>query len=369
MAMCFAELASIFPSAGGPYKFVKEAFGEYFGFLSGWIAWIMSWLTISSLSIAVPFYIGFFVPLTHVEIDIIAISLLSVITFWNYKGLHWGVKAQYLFTSITILVLWFFVTWGIYWVDASNYVPTTTVTLPALFFSAVFVIEPFIGWETITYFGEEAKHPKKDLPRAIIYSSLFVTILYSAVIFVTLGVLKADQLKQTYYPIAEAAGAFLGHTGAVVVALGAIAVLIGCLNSWIVSTARLPYAIARDGLFPKIFSRIHKKHATPHMALLLQYVFSIIAVLISTYEGIIYVLVSMAMILYLLVFISIPVNRKNVKESEISFKLPLGSFIPLVASLITLFVLLQVKVFYLSVVGVILLIGSVFYLYFRKGKK
>ena len=368
MAMCFAELASIFPNAGGPYKFVKEAFGPYFGFLSGWVAWIISWLTISSLSIAIPFYISFFIPLTHLEIDVIALSLLSIITFWNFKGLHWGVKAQYLFTSISILVLWFFVTWGIYWVDASNYVPSTHVNLSTLFFAAVFVIEPFIGWETITYFGEEAKHPKRDLPRAIIYSSVFVTVLYSAVIFVTMGVLKGEQLKQTYYPIAEAAGAFLGHTGAALVALGAIAVLMGCLNSWIVSTARLPYAIARDGLFPKVFARVHEKNAVPHMALLLQYVFSIFAVLIATYEGIIYVLVSMAMVLYLLVFTSIPANRKKVKEESIGFKLPLDGLIPLIASLVAIFVLFQVNFIYLVTVGVILIGGSLFYLYFSRRK-
>ncbi|MFH1424789.1 MAG: amino acid permease [archaeon] len=347
MALCLAELSSIYPHAGGPYQFVKEAFGKRVGFLSGWLAWLISWVTIASLAVAVSYYLQYFVHLSHMQSIAIAIGVLALITAFNYNGLHWGMKAQYLLTSISILVFWFFITWGMHFIDLSNFTPNVNITISSLALASVLIIEPFIGWEAITYFAEEAKFPRRDIPRAIVYSSIFVTILYCAVIFVTLGIIQTMHLKTSLYPIALAAEAFLGAPGGIIIAVGAIIVLLGCLNSWVVATARLPYALARDGLFPKALMRIHKKNATPHIALILQFVFASAAVFLAGFEEIIYILVALAMMMYLMMFMSMPIHRK--KGLKISYKLPFGYLVPGIASLLAISMLLLVEPIYLLV--------------------
>lgn len=366
MALCFAELASIHPHAGGPYQFVKEAFGNYFGFLSGWTAWLISWVTIASLAIAVSYYTSYFIPMGRYASTALSIAVLVLVTALNYHGLHWGTRAQYLLTSVSILVLWMFITWGIYFIRIENFTSSLagSVGLSSLLLAAVFVIEPFIGWETITYFAEDAKNPKRDVPRAIIYSSIFVSIFYCAVMFVALGILRAYHIQGSPYPLAEVAKVFLGRKGAAVIAGGAIAVLLGCLNSWVVSTARLPFAIARDGFFPKVLHKLHHKHGTPHTSLILQLLFACVAVVMTNFEGIIYVLVSLAMVFYLVIFLSIPVHRKKVKH--IPYRLPFGMLIPSIAVVLSVVILSQIEVVYLATAAAMILSGSGIYIYMKR---
>jgi len=366
MALCFAELASIHPHAGGPYQFVKEAFGNYIGFLSGWTAWLISWVTIASLAIAVSYYMAYFFNMRGYVGAIISISVLVLVTALNYHGLQWGTKAQYFLTSVSILVLWMFITWGIYFIRVEHFTQNMLaggVGVSAMLLAAVFVIEPFIGWETITYFAEDAKKPKRDIPRAIVYSSIFVSVFYCAVIFVALGILRAYHIQGSPYPLAEVAKVFLGLRGAGIIAAGAIVVLLGCLNSWVVSTARLPFAIARDGFFPKSLHNLHHKHNTPHVALILQLLFASVAVVVTNFEGIIYMLVSLAMIFYIMIFLSIPIHRRRVKN--IPFKTPFGLLLPCVAIGIAIVILSQIDLSYLVFSSLMILSGSVIYSYMK----
>ena len=363
MALCVAELASIHPDPGGPYKFVKEAFGSYFGFLSGWTAWLVSWMTIASLAVAVGYYATYFFPLSRLGTIFVAIWVLCGITFMNYKGMRWGLKAQYILTAISILVLWMFVTWGVYFIKIENFIPSRVVQFPAMMAAAVFIIEPFIGWETLTYFAEDSKRPHIDIPKAIFYSSVIVTLLYSAVLFVTLGLLHAASLEGSRFPLASAAEVFVGQAGGAVVAVGAIAVLLGCLNCWVVSSARLPLAMARDGLFPKSLRHIHKEHGTPHKALVVQLLFSIAAVSVAGFEQIVYVLVSLALIFYVMMFLSIPVHRAKVRK--IPFKLPFGVLVPAIAIGVALAVVIQIPVNYLLFSLFLMFSGTFLYLYMQ----
>jgi amino acid transporter len=364
MAFCFAELGSIYPDAGGPYKFVKEAFGPYAGFLSGWNAWLISWVTIASLCVAISYYVSYFVPLTRMQEILLAIFVLIGVTFLNFKGLKWGVKAQYLLTTLSVTILVGYVILGIRFVNVHHFLPVGVINLKALLAASVIVVEPFIGWETITYFAEDAKLPRKNIPIAIIYASMLVTILYSLVIFVTLGVLHYTRLEYTNYPLAIAAEMFIGTRGAAILAIGGIAVLLGCLNSWVISTARLPFSIARDGLFPKFLTKIHKQYKTPYLALGFQFVFSTLAILMGTFEEIIFVLVALAMILYLSIFISIPIHRK--RHEKILFKLPFGGTVPLIASLLALTILYLVEWIYLAIAIFILFAGTPIYLVMKR---
>tara|TARA_Y100000310_G_scaffold126782_1_gene125734 strand:- start:42895 stop:44157 length:1263 start_codon:yes stop_codon:yes gene_type:complete len=359
MALCFAEFSSVYPRAGGLHQFVNETFGRFAGFMSGWIAWLISWFTISSLAVAFSYYISYFIPLSDAMIPMVAIGILILTTIINMRGMHWGLTTQYILTSASILVLWFFVTWGVYWIDVSNYVPKTTITITSMFAAAVFVIEPFIGWETITFFASDSENPTRDVPRAIIYSSVFVTILYSAVIFVTLGLLTSGQLSESISPLADAANVFLNPWGGWIVGLGAVAILLGCINSWIVSTGRLPASLAHEGYFPTFLGKINKKTGVPTRGLLSQLFFASIAVYFAGFEALIYVLVSLAMMLYLILFIAIPFHRRLGKE--IPFKIPLNPLVPIISIIVSLFVLVNVERLYLMIALGLVLVGVFVY--------
>ena len=133
--------------------------------------------------------------------------------------------------------------------------------------TVLLLVFAFGGFESVLVNSGEVKNPGKNLPFALLLSALFIAVIYMLIQIVSIGTLPS--LASSDKPLAEAAGLFMGKTGASLIALGALFSVTGTLNAIMLVGSRLPYAFSEEKQFPKIFSFVHPKFKTPTWSLLL----------------------------------------------------------------------------------------------------
>ena len=187
MSFIFAELVGIYPKAGGVFEYARQAFGEFPSFLMGWISWLVANITISMLIVGA---LNYLLPTTGVVIKIIiSVLLLFFFNFVSYIGMETSKVILIIFSILTISIPLGLIIFGIPKIDFSNFRPFFVYPISSIFLTMFFISETFIGWESITFLSEEAKDPKKVMPKSIIIATLFIVITSILLVFVSLGVI------------------------------------------------------------------------------------------------------------------------------------------------------------------------------------
>lgn len=207
--------------------------------------------------------------------------------------------------------------------------------------------------------ASEVKNPKKIIPKAIITGMIIVTLFYLLTNFVVYGAINWKDLANSSTPLILVGGILLGSIGAVIMAIGALVSVTGSDESGTLGTARLSYAMSIDGLFPKIFSKIHSKYQTPYMALAIQ---GVIAFSLSIYSEL-SLLISFSVFnlafAFILTCLALIVLRRNTAK-----KLYGQHILPWIGIIICFYLIISTS-FYNIVVGVIMiLIGISLYVFF-----
>lgn len=302
MGFSFAELSKNFSKSGGPILFVKSAFGDFFGFIAGWTSWIISAVTISSLAIAVSFYFSFFIEMVFFQKILLSCFIIFLFTFVNYFGVKTGARAQIFLTLMTLVILSFFIIFGIPEVSVENFFPLFPLGLGFLGLSLALILEPFIGWETLTIIAEEVRNPRKYIPKAIIITTVLVAVFYVSIIFISLGSTSWQIIAASSTPLLSV----MENLSSKFVFLTAVAIIlvsVACLNSWVLTTSRLPYAMAKEKMFLDSFKNL-SKYNTPTRALVLQALIAMFIVFLG-YQNSILLILSNAFVLYVLCFLSL----------------------------------------------------------------
>ncbi len=350
ISLCFIELASSYNVTGGPYVYVREAMGDFWGFITGWSAWLMACIYIGTHTIAIKYYLDFFIELTFIESAVLYAGVIGIITLINYAGVKQGGRTQLFLTLGTFSVLAIFIIFGLPKVDLANFDPLFPLGLSAIGMTAVLIVEPFIGWETTTVIAGEVKDTKRNIPLGLVISTVLIMIFYMLTVFVTLGVMNWELLAEAVSPMADVlAFAYGSYMGAMMTG-GAIIVSLACLNAWILTTARLPYAMAKDKLFLESFGSISKKFNTPSKSLLVQAVFAFIITLTGSYEGAVFLLMANALILYALCALSVI----KLKKKPVDRLIDLPVAVPGIAFLLCIVLLTQIP-FILLLSGLMLI--------------
>jgi len=333
MGLCFAELSGITAQSGGPFIYVKKAFGDFAAFVTGWSMWLYSVAAIAMLAIITSTYASFFFPMSHWQIVLLSIMILGFFTLINVRGVKEGARAEIVMILAAIAIYVAYIAIGLPSADFSRFVP------PLAGFSGVLLVlamEPFVGWETPIVISEEVKNPRKTLPKAIILTTLFTVLLNFLLAAVFLGNVEPS-MANSLNPLASVAGKF--GPGFVTFFMAA-AVLIGfsALNSWILSVSRLPPAMATRKLFPLSFEKTNHRGA-PVRSLLLQFGFASVLCMVGQLEHIVTLLLSIAFIMYVITFAALIRLRKTPEGEARTFKLPL--LFPVVGILASVFLMLS----------------------------
>jgi amino acid transporter len=288
IALVFAYCSYYVPRVGGPFAFVSEAFDDFYGFLTGWSIWIAEILSLPVFAIAFVQYLQFFIPLDFFEQLAIKGMFIFILTYINIRGVKAAGRVNDVLTIIKLapLLLLIVVGMGYFIIHpgtlTSNYLPFAPLGFGNFGVALVLIFWAYVGFEMGTLPASEVKNPRRTIPKAIITGMMIVTVFYLCTNFVVYGLLNWTVLRDTKVPLVLAGTVILGTAGAVIMAVGALVSVSGSDESGILGTARLSYAMAIDGLFPRLFSKEHPKYQTPYMALLLQ---GIIAFVLSIFSG------------------------------------------------------------------------------------
>ncbi len=291
-ALTYAELGAMLPDAGGPYVYIRHAFGSLWGFLYAWMA-LLSIASGAIAAVAMGFagYLGRFVDIAPLGGPIpVAAATIVILTATNVVGLRPGVALQNLLTAskivaLSVLIAGGLVLWGS--LGAPPVVADAPVAPPVVKgFAAAFVAVLFTigGWQQMNMVAGEIRDPARTIPKALLIGILIVIGIYLGANGVYLHALGRDGLAASHAVAADTASRMVGPVGATFISAAAMLSILGFVNVAILANSRLPYAMARDGSFFRAAGRVHPKFGTPHVAILMTGVWSLVLLLATKGE-------------------------------------------------------------------------------------
>ena len=304
----FAEMGAMFPEAGGQYVFLREAYGEFPAFLYGWMIFTVGLSgTIAALAVGFAEYLGAILPMAaaHAPVatlagwtvtrgHLISVGSIALLTAINVVGLRRGATLINIATWAKFAAIGIFVLLGVaigrgHWSNYSVSIPadqpvTIGHVISGFGIALIGVFWAFDGWVYITWVAGEVRNPQKVLPRALVLGVLLVGVVYLSVSAVYLYALPITQVARET-TIAQAAAVSLFSPGAGRW-LGAMIALscFGAMSCAILSSARVSYAMARDGAFFHAMGRVHPKYRTPAVSLISLGVWSTVLALSGSYD-------------------------------------------------------------------------------------
>ncbi|UUU25720.1 amino acid permease [Streptomyces sp. DSM 40750] len=264
LALLFGRLAKRSPVTGGLYVYPRDAFGPFAGFLSAWSYWTMCWVSIAALAVGVVGYVDVLIPLgdSKVVLALVALAALWLPAAANFAGTRYVGAVQMVSTVLKFVPLLLVATIGLFSIDTDNYGPFNASgesTPGAVAAAAALLLYSFLGVESAAVSAGEVQDPERTVGRASVLGTLASALVYILGTVAVFGLVPHEELVESGAPFADAVNSMAGGSwGGTVIALVAVASIVGCLNGWVLLSAQMPYAAARDGLFPKPFARVGK---------------------------------------------------------------------------------------------------------------
>jgi len=271
ISLVAAELTTAMPVQGGFYRWVRAAFGDFWGFLAGWWNWTASFLLGSAYAVLFADYLGFYFPqLTGRNHYLVAAAVIAVITYINVRGIQMVGRISTLLEVFVLVPIAVMVVLGIAHWKHNPFVPVVPPHKPLFQVFGVGLalgVWLYSGYEQLSTVAEEVDNPRRTFPRALALVVPLSIATYFLPTFASLAALDNWQnWHGDYFSVAAKliGGPLLGAW----VALAAMVTNAALLNSTVLATTRMPFALAEDGLFPRAFTRIHPRYGTPALAII-----------------------------------------------------------------------------------------------------
>ena len=316
-ALCYAEFASLVPIAGSAYTYSYASLGEMIAWIIGWdliieyavgnVAVAISWANyfktlLAGLGIRVPDWLSmdyrtaariahesgaqtvyqqaphiFGVPIIF---NLLAVAIVAAITIVLVWGIRESARFNAVIVAIKIIVLVFFIVVGLHYVQPANYLPFAPNGWAGISAGAAIVFFAYIGFDAVSTVAEETRNPQRNIPIGIIASLVICTVFYAVVAAVFTGLISYPELEakltsEQAEPLTMALTHASSHLGWAVgiVAFGSVIAHTAVLLVFQLGQPRIFFAMARDGLLPPVFSKVHARFHTPHFATILTGVF------------------------------------------------------------------------------------------------
>jgi APA family basic amino acid/polyamine antiporter len=303
-ALCYAELATRFPRGGAEYVYLREAFGETTGFLSGWMSFVAGFSgAIAAAAVGFAVHLTAKLPaladapawtlaagpvtLTLSATTIIALALIVVFTIVSIGGVTVSTMATNALSLLIVLGLAALVVAGAGSSDAAVARPVASAPGVAALSALVPIFFTYSGWNAAAYVAGEFRDPAKNLPRALVGGTLLVTVLYVALNAVLIRVLSPTGLAATTTPVATTARTLLGDDGGVLATVLVLVALASSVCALVITGPRIYMQMARDGALPPVFARTKEGSQAPASSAIAQSAWSGLLVLTGTFEQIV----------------------------------------------------------------------------------
>jgi basic amino acid/polyamine antiporter, APA family len=392
-ALSYAELAAALPEAGGEYVYLREAYGPLWAFLYGWTqTWVAKTGSIATLATGFYIYLANFRPelgkiwiVTPLPLgeggsplsirygQLLAIGLIALLGLINYFGVRVGGDVQVATTVLKVGLIGAIIVVGLgsglgTAANLHSSAPSEGGIL-GFFAALVGALWAYDGWNNVTMVASEIRRPQRNLPLALIAGTMGVIVIYLLTNLAYFYVLPANIVAATDRVASEMMRRILGAPGAAAVSVAAMISIFAALNGSILSGSRVPFAMARDGLFFRNVARIHPTHRTPSVSILLLSAWACLLVLSGRYDQLYTYVIFASAILYGMATASVIVLRFRRPDLPRPYRTIGYPFVPLafVLGIACLIVSTLRSSPRESILGLLLIcLGLPFYFYWKK---
>jgi APA family basic amino acid/polyamine antiporter len=339
-ALTYAELSAAMPEAGGEYVYLSAAYGPFWGYLYGWTqTWVGKSGSIATLAAGFYIYLTAFIPALSRRVcvlpwhigpggalleihygQLVAIGLILALGAVNYAGVRSGGNLQVLVTGLKMVLIGGIVIAGLVFGRGNlSHFAMPVVSTPGIagfFIAMTGALWAYDGWNNVSMVSSEICDPQRNLPRALIAGTVAVIVTYILINIAYFYVLTPAQVASSHRVAAEMMQGVCGSAAAGAVTVAVMISIFAALNGSILSGARVPYAMARDGLFFRRTAVVHPSFHTPGNAMVLLCLWSSVVVLSGWFDDLYNFVIFGNWILYLLTTLSVFVLRRKRPDLE-----------------------------------------------------
>lgn len=357
-ALTNAEVAGMLPRAGGQYVYFREMYGDFTAYLYGWAIFaVIQTGSIASIAYVFSGYLEYFFPAPHLSPDweawgfsiqwgeqvlldlyplkdiglkMVTIILIMFLSTVNFFGVAFGGIVQNVFTVLKNLAIAFIVVLALTmgagsvanfspFVNSAFQFPSGSL-LGGIVLALSGAFWAYDGWNNITYLGGEVKQPQKNIPKAMIFGMSFVIAVYLLVNLAYFYVLPVEAIASSSFLASDVMRAAVGDWGGAFVAVAVMVSTFGTTNGTILVSARVYYAMAKDGLFFKKLEDVHHKYKTPGTSILIQGLWASAITMTGTFDQLTDMLIFVSWIFYGMGAYGVFVLRKKMPNAERPYK-------------------------------------------------
>ncbi len=371
-----AEIAAAIPKTGGLYVYLDEIYGEFWGFLLGWVQTVIATPgSVAALAIVFATQANVLVPMGIVAQRLLAIGVMCILIFANIVGTKQGGIIQTVATVGKLIPIITITAWGLLRGGANG----SVVGLPAsnggtgLGAAILATLWAYDGWISVTNVAGEIKDPAKQLPRAIISGISLVLVVYVLINVALIRVIPAGLLAASTTPASDVATKLFGSRGAQIISASILVSIFGALNGYILTGARVPYAMGQRGLLPgSRYLGLHPRYQTPSNSLILIGILATAYIIAGSFDRLTNLAVFVLWIFFVMALFAVFVLRARQPDLPRPYRVPLYPLVPLIGIAGGMYILVSTLITSTmdALLGIgIAIIGIPIYLILRHGTR
>jgi basic amino acid/polyamine antiporter, APA family len=286
-ALASAELGCAIPATGGQYVYLREEYGPLIGFLCGWSMFTVSRTAqVAWLAVTFAMYSSYLVPLSPLASKLLGLGAIAVFTAINYRGVKAGAAVQRVFAFAKVVGLLFIIVAAFLWGHGaeSSRVAPASFSISSFGVALIACVLAYDGWVQLTFVAGEIRNPQRNILVSLALGLLACIAIYVLANFAYLRVLSVSEIAASDRVAASAVERILGPRGGGLVSLTILISIVGTLNGCFLTSPRVYYAQARDGLFFRRFAEVHPRYRTPSFAILAQCAWAAVLLVTGSYE-------------------------------------------------------------------------------------
>lgn len=354
-ALTYAELGALFPEAGGEYVYLREAYGDIPAFLYGWTRfWIASPGTIAAYAVGAATFLSGAINLDpYGGKSMVAIMLIIFFTILNCLHVAFGGALNSLITGIKVLTVFALVVGVTFFAESASLGHFTAsegenpISVSSFGLALLAALWAYDGWNNLPMAAGEIKDPERNIPLSLSLGMFLVLGLYGAanlayfyaLPFLEVVTSNSNQFQDALPVATKAAQTFMGAAGIITVSLAFVFSSLGAMNASILTGARVPYAMAKDGLFIKYLAKLSDKSSVPFVSVLSQSAIAIVLAYLGTFDQLTEYIIFASFIFYVLVTASVFIFRRTHKNKKRFYHVIGYPYVPILFILVSLFIL------------------------------
>lgn len=363
VVLTFAELASYYDRTGGPVLYASDAFGPVVGFGTGWLIFLARMTAFAANANVMATYLA---SLSDVFASGVArtavIAFVTIgLTWANIHGVKDGVRTMGVLTVLKVAPLLLLVLVGLQHVTGTTLLPGGDVFIDNIGGTTLLLIYAYVGFETVGVTAGETNRAKQTVPAALVKTVILTGILYFLIVLVFVAVIPVQSYASA--TLVDVGRSLAGPAGALIITLAAVFSIGGNLAGSMLAAPRLLFALAENRQLPQWFAHVHKRHATPHNAILVMGAMALVLALSSNFVSLAIGSSVVRLLGYIICIAALPRIRRQADAAtrQEAYRPPGGHAVPVIAMLVCLWLVAQSEPQDWLRVSVLLAVGLALY--------